>query len=186
MKGTKMHKKWDLSQVSFLVIEDNMHMRSILRSVLGGFGVRQVHEAADGMDGLEVVFDRSPDVILLDWEMTPLSGAEFVRALRAERDMLMATIPIIVVSAHSRKATILEAVKLGIHGFVAKPLSPAVLYDRVCDILQRQSLYGRSKGAFGVPKSASGKKIPVTDLSGPLSRDTADEVAPEDVSLALL
>jgi two-component system, chemotaxis family, chemotaxis protein CheY len=145
----EMSKRWDLSQVSFLVIEDNMHMRSILRSVLSGFGVRQIYEAADGADGLETVVDRTPDMVLVDWAMHPIGGADFIKILRADKDRIVNTTPVVVVSAHSRKATILEAMKLGIHGFIAKPVSPVILYDRIGDILQKQSLNGRCKGVFG-------------------------------------
>lgn len=141
-----MTMHWDLSTVSFLVIDDNMHMRSILRSVLGGFGARHVFEASDGADGLEVVLDRSPDFILCDWVMKPLSGSEFIRTLRAEKDRVLSTLPVVVVSAHSHKATVLEAVNLGIHGFIAKPVSPAVLYRHITDTLYKQALYGRTKG----------------------------------------
>ncbi|MTH96797.1 response regulator [Roseibium sp. RKSG952] len=144
-----MKLQWDLSGVSFLVVEDNSHMRSILRSVLSGLGVRVIYEAADGFQALERVLDRQPDVILVDWMMSPLSGAEFVRILRAEKDPVISTTPVIVVSAHARRATVLEAIKLGIHGFVAKPISPAALYTRIVEVLQRQERDGRSKGFAG-------------------------------------
>ncbi|WP_417684162.1 response regulator [Roseibium sp.] len=163
-----MNKRWDLSQVSFLVVEDNMHMRSILRSVLSGFGVRQIYEAADGADGLEIVLDRTPDFILVDWAMAPVSGADFIKILRSEADRMINTTPVIVVSAHSRKATILEAVKLGVHGFIAKPVSPSVLYNHIGDILYKQSLHGRCKGVFGTTQPTERKgNVSVTDLSRP-------------------
>jgi len=149
-----MNMHWDLSTVSFLIIDDNMHMRSILRSVLGGFGARHVFEASDGADGLEIVLDRSPDFILCDWVMKPLSGSEFIRTLRAERDRLLSTLPVVVVSAHSHKSTVLEAVNLGIHGFIAKPVSPAVLYRHISDILNKQALHGRTKGILFDPPGA--------------------------------
>lgn len=141
-----MNTAGDLSRVSFLVIDDNVHMRSILRSILSGFGARSVYEAAEGADGLETVLDRSPDVVLCDWVMNPLNGADFVRTLRAERDRYLRTLPIIIVSAYSQKSTILEAVNLGIHGFIAKPVSPAILYQRVSHVLTNQALHGRTKG----------------------------------------
>ncbi|MDN3718860.1 response regulator [Roseibium salinum] len=66
-----MRETWDLSKVSCLVAEDNLHMRAILRSVLSGFGIRTVLEASDGADALELVVDRKPDIVLCDWAMTP-------------------------------------------------------------------------------------------------------------------
>ncbi len=191
-----MNRRWDLSGVSFLVIEDNLHMRSILRSVLSGFGVRQIYEASDGADGLELVIDRTPDVVLVDWAMAPVSGADFIRFLRAEKDRIISTTPVIVVSAHSRKATILEAVKLGIHGFVAKPVSPAVLHDRIGDILHKQLTHGRCKGVFGTLREESrslpagldqGRRSKATQRDAPQSVSRAAPQAVEDtMSMALL
>ncbi|MEH0072024.1 response regulator [Pannonibacter sp. Pt2-lr] len=77
----------ELSGVSILVVDDNAHMRAILRSILAGFGARRIFEAADGADGLEIVIDRAPDLVLLDWMMAPVSGEEFLKLLRGTRIM---------------------------------------------------------------------------------------------------
>jgi len=143
-----MRASADLSNLSYLVVDDNTHMRSILRSILAGFGARRIHEAADGADALESVIDRMPDLVVCDWAMAPVGGADFVRLLRADGDRMVATTPVIVVTAHARRPVIVEAVRLGIHGFIAKPLSPAVLYDRITDVVLRQQRLGRTLGNF--------------------------------------
>ncbi|WP_289036088.1 response regulator [uncultured Roseibium sp.] len=179
-----MNRAWDLSQTSFLVIEDNIHMRSILRSVLSGFGVRQIYEASDGADGLEIVLDRTPDFILVDWAMAPVSGADFIKILRSDKDKFISTIPVVVVSAHSQKATIVEAMKLGVHGFIAKPVSPAVLFDRIGDILQKQELHGRCKGVYG--QAAATPKRSGTAAQGTKAAAASARVKKDPVSMALL
>ncbi|EFO29559.1 chemotaxis response regulator protein-glutamate methylesterase 1 [Roseibium sp. TrichSKD4] len=138
--------KRDLSHTSFLVVEDNAHMRSILRSILAGFGVRQIFDAGDGADGLEFAIERYPDVILLDWSMVPVSGSDFLRILRAEKDHQLRTTPVLIVSAQCQRSTVIEAVKLGIHGFIAKPVSPTLLYQHVVNILMRQDSEARTMG----------------------------------------
>lgn len=179
-----MNTHWDLSAVSFLVIDDNMHMRSILRSVLGGFGARHIFEASDGADGLEAVLDRSPDFILCDWVMKPLSGSEFIRTLRAERDKLLSTLPVVVVSAHSHKSTVLEAVNLGIHGFIAKPVSPAVLYRHISDTLQKQALYGRTRGIlFDATPTDRRNRFRGDDCSSSPGNPAGEMIAPVDMAL---
>jgi len=161
-----MQKNIDLSRMSFLVVEDNPHMRSILRSILSGFGVRAIIEASDGAEGLELLIERSPDIVLCDWKMTPMSGSEFTRILRKDRDPSVSTTPVIIISAHARKNVIMEAIQLGIHGFIAKPVSPSVLYERIVDVIHKHGQYGRSKGFFGrKPPALRGDKK-VIDLSG--------------------
>ncbi|NVK34980.1 MAG: response regulator [Rhodobacteraceae bacterium] len=150
-----MDSRRDLAGMSFLVMEDSMHMIAILRSILNGFGVRKVYEASDGADGLEVIGEKIPDFILCDWEMSPTGGATFVHALRAEKDPRLNTIPVLVISGHSHKRNVLEAMQLGVHGFLAKPVSPTGLYQHVASILYRQSIDGRSKGMTPPSRSLS-------------------------------
>ncbi|MEJ8476078.1 response regulator [Roseibium algae] len=180
-----MDRRWDLSQASFLVIDDNIHMRSILRSIVSGFGVRQIFEANDGADGLEIVLDRAPNFILLDWVMAPVSGADFIKILRAEKNEVINTIPVIVVSAHSRKNTIVEAVKLGAHGFIAKPVSPMVLYDRIADVLHKQSLHGPSKGIFHRPLKKPRQVLDVANQSGTKTGSRLEQSAEDWNSLSM-
>lgn len=176
-----MRDSRDISNISCLIAEDNPHMRSILRSVISGFGIRSIFEASDGAEALELVVDRKPDIVLCDWVMNPFGGNEFLRILRNDRDPIASTVPVLVVTAHAKRQTIMEAVEIGIHGFVAKPIAPAILYRHVCDVMQRQELEGRSKGILG-PGHQPQKKRRITDLSGlpPAQPDDSDG------SLALL
>ncbi|MBO6507646.1 MAG: response regulator [Roseibium sp.] len=144
-------------------------MRSILRSVLSGFGIRAVHEASDGAEALEQVVDRKPDIVLCDWVMRPFGGNEFLRILRGDHDLVISTTPVLIVSAHAMKANIMEAVKIGIHGFVAKPIAPAILYRHIGEVLERQEMHGRSKGILGPgqqPKPVEVKLEPTIKDSG--------------------
>jgi len=177
-----VREPWDLSKISCLVVEDNPHMRTILRSVVGGFGVRTICEATEGAEALELVVDRKPDIVLCDWNMSPFGGADFLRILRKDTDPIIKTTPVLVITAHARRPIILEALNIGIHGLVAKPLAPAVLYRHIGEILQRQELQGRSKGISmpGMPGHTGGS---VLDLSS-MAPDQPAEA--EDQSLALL
>jgi two-component system, chemotaxis family, chemotaxis protein CheY len=177
-----LRESWDLSKVSCLVAEDNPHMRAILRSVLSGFGIRVVFEASDGAEALELVVDRKPDIVLCDWVMTPFGGNEFLRILRGDRDLVISTTPVLVVTAHTKKAIIMEAVEIGIHGFVAKPVAPAILYRHIGEVLERQDLHGRSKGILGPGQSKPNQTHSVTDISNL----APEEPAGDESGLALL
>ncbi|WP_283404489.1 response regulator [Roseibium denhamense] len=159
--------------MSCLVAEDNPHMRSILRSVLSGFGIRAIYEASDGAEALELVVDRKPDIVLCDWAMQPFGGNEFLKILRGDRDPLICTMPVLVITAHAKRTTILEAIGIGIHGFVAKPIAPAILYKHMCDILQRQQVEGPSTGIMG-PGDQKTRSLDITDLSGMAPKDQPD------------
>lgn len=177
-----MREKWDLTKISCLIAEDNPHMRTIIRSVLAGFGIRSVYEASDGAEALELVVDRKPDIVLCDWVMNPFGGNEFLRILRSDRDLVINTTPVLVVTAHAKRATILEGIEIGIHGFVAKPIAPAILYRHIGEILERQDMYGRSKGILGPGHQQPSRKLSVTDISPMGTSEPSAELA----GLALL
>ncbi|GAB4515936.1 MAG: response regulator [Roseibium sp.] len=157
-----MRDKRELSRISCLIAEDNQHMRAILRSVLSGFGMRSIFEASDGAEALELVVDRRPDIVLCDWAMNLFGGNEFLHVLRGDHNPVVSTTPVLVVTAHANRKTILEAIAIGIHGFVAKPISPAILYRHINEILDRQEIYGRSKGIC-----EPGRERPQRRLDGP-------------------
>ncbi|MEE4012495.1 response regulator [Roseibium sp. FZY0029] len=177
-----MREKWDLSRISCLIAEDNPHMRSILRSVLTGFGIRSAYEATDGAEALEMVVDRKPDIVLCDWVMNPFGGNEFLRILRSDRDLVISTTPVLIVTAHAKRATILEGIEIGIHGFVAKPIAPAILYRHIGEILERQEIHGRSKGIQGPGQQSPLRKLNIAGTEPVSAPDPTDDLT----GLALL
>src|SRR5262245_65739542 len=72
----------DFNKLRFLVVDDNLHMRRILRMLLHGFGARDVIEAEDGAGGLEAFSTGSPDIVFLDWEMPLFVGLEVIQVVR--------------------------------------------------------------------------------------------------------
>lgn len=62
-----------------LVVDDNQYMRKIIRNLLVNCGVKDIYEAGDGIAALDTIRTVGPDVVILDWEMPLLNGAELVR-----------------------------------------------------------------------------------------------------------
>ena len=77
----------------------------------------------------------APDVVILDWEMPLLNGAELVRIVRSPGVFPMPDIPIIMLTAHGERWRIIEAIKLGVNEFLCKPVSAKALFDRLMSIL---------------------------------------------------
>lgn len=80
-----------------VVIDDNPHDRKLIRRLLQTYKQYRVYEATDGAEGLQVVRDRQPDLIVADLTMPELDGVELVRALKS--DPKISHIPVVVVSA---------------------------------------------------------------------------------------
>src|SRR5271154_7373695 len=104
-----------------LIVDDNQYMRKMIRNLLINCGVKDIYEAADGIAALDAIRTVAPDVVILDWEMPLLSGAELVRIVRSPGVFPMSDVPIIMLSSHGERWRIVEAVRLGVNEFLIKP-----------------------------------------------------------------
>src|SRR6266568_1347706 len=139
----------EFNKLRFLVIDDNVHMRRILRTLLHGFGARDVYEAEDGAAGLEGFTHYSPDVVLTDWAMPIFDGLELAQMIRQPGANANPYVPIIMLTGHSEKKRVMEARDAGITEFLAKPISATALYQRILNIVATPRPFIRTKAYFG-------------------------------------
>jgi two-component system, chemotaxis family, chemotaxis protein CheY len=132
-----------------LVVEDNPHMRAILRAILMGLGVSEVHEAPDGGQAFRVLKRIEPDFVLTDMMMAPVDGIAFVRELRNSPQSPNPFLPVIMVSGHTERARILAARDAGVTEFVAKPITANNLFLRIVEIVERPRPFVRAPSYFG-------------------------------------
>ena len=124
-----------MSTIEILIVDDNQYMRKVVRNLLVNLGVKNIHEAADGIAGLEAIRTYVPDIVLLDWEMPLLNGAELVRIVRSPGVFAVPDVPIIMLTAHVERWRVLDATRLGVNEFLKKPVSGKALLDRIVSIL---------------------------------------------------
>lgn len=139
----------DCSRLRFLIVDDNTHMRRIIRALLHGFGVREAHEAEDGAAGLEAFSSYSPDVVIADWAMPIFDGVELTRMIRQADAIANPFVPIIMVSGYAERRKVLEARDAGVNEFLVKPISAKVLYQRIVSVVLNPRPYIRTKTYFG-------------------------------------
>ena len=123
--------------IKILIVDDDYHMRKVVRTMLTAIGVREIYDAADGMAGLEAIRAITPDIVILDWEMPQVGGAEFVRSVRSPGSFPLPNIPIIVLSGHGERSCVVEATQLGANEYLLKPVSTRALFDRLVSVLAK-------------------------------------------------
>jgi two-component system chemotaxis response regulator CheY len=139
----------DFNKLRFLVVDDNAHMRRILRVLLHGFGAREVHEAEDGASGLEAFTNYLPDIILIDWAMPIFDGLELSQMIRQPGANSNPYVPIIMLTGHSEKRRVVAARQAGITEFMAKPISAKALYQRIVNVVANPRPFIRTRNYFG-------------------------------------
>lgn len=142
-------------QVSnILIADDDSMMRSVLTAVLVQDGY-QIVESTDGEHALAACLSDTPDIVILDWEMPNMTGIQVCRAIRKSRNGSLYYV--IVLTAHSDEAHLVEAFGAGADDFIPKPVSPAELRARVAAAsrlvqLRRQVEQERSSSCHHVAK----------------------------------
>jgi two-component system chemotaxis response regulator CheY len=126
-----------IAPLSVLVVDDSQHMRRIVRNLLLAIGVREVHEASDGIAGLDAIRADEPDVVILEWELPLLNGAELVRIVRSPGLFPMPDLPIIMLSSHGERWRVIEAARIGVNEYLRKPVSARALLERLVSILAK-------------------------------------------------
>jgi len=95
------------------------------------------HALLAGVAGLEAIRMLAPSLVVLDWEMPLLTGAELVRIVRSPGVFPVPDIPIIMLTGHGQRWRVIEAANLGVNEFLKKPVSGKALLDRIVAILTR-------------------------------------------------
>lgn len=134
-KPTKKEIEDLIQSLSVLVVDDNQYMRKMVRNLLVNCGIKDIYEAPDGIAALDVIRTMAPDVVILDWEMPLLTGAELVRIVRSPGVFPIPAIPIIMLTGHCERWRVVEAVRLGVNEFLTKPVSAKAIYDRLVSIM---------------------------------------------------
>ncbi len=124
-------------------------MRILLKQLLRALGVAEMAEAADGAQAFSVMKTFEPDIILVDWEMQPLDGLDFVKLVRTGDDSPNKYVPMIMVTGHSEQNKVTQSRDAGINELLIKPLSAKTLYSRIRAVIERPRPFVESKTYFG-------------------------------------
>jgi CheY-like chemotaxis protein len=119
-----------------LIIEDNEHMRVLLRRLLQRIGI-ECKEYQDGSETLAALEREKPDVILTDYSMEPMDGITFVRALRRLENSRIRATPVIMVTGHTARERIVAARDAGVNEILAKPVTEGGLHSRIQEAVLR-------------------------------------------------
>ncbi len=147
-----------IQDLSILIVDDNQYMRKIVRTLLVNIGVRKVYEASDGIAGLDAIRIVTPDVVILDWELPLLNGAEFVRIVRSPGVFPLSDVPIIMLSSHGERWRVVEAVRIGVNEYLRKPVSAQALLDRLTAIVAKPRPVVQLGDYYGPAAAQAGRR----------------------------
>ncbi|HEX5864952.1 MAG TPA: response regulator, partial [Casimicrobiaceae bacterium] len=115
-----------------MIVDDSLTVRKITSRLLTREGF-EVATAKDGLDALQMLSERTPNVILLDIEMPRMDGFEFAKTLRS--DVRVAHIPIIMITSRTAEKHRNRARELGIEVYLGKPYQEEELLRHLREML---------------------------------------------------
>lgn len=146
-------KELPLKDYSILIIDDEKEIQSFIKSSFADV-FKQIYTAADGKDGLMVVHQYQPDLVICDIMMPRMDGFEFCRLLKS--DIQISHIPVILLTARDNPESQSAGYKLGADFYLSKPFDDDVLLDIIRNLLwNREQIknYYREAGTVAiVPK----------------------------------
>ena len=118
--------------MKILVVDDHESMRRIEKQILNDLGYSNVDMADDGTTALPMLIEGDYDFVITDWNMPKMEGIELLKSIRA--DERICKIPVLLVTAESKKERIVEAAKAGVNDYVVKPFNADTLSAKIARI----------------------------------------------------
>jgi CheY-like chemotaxis protein len=137
-----MKQDW-LKDWIVVVVEDEPDSREVAEILIMELGA-DVHTAANGQEGLELIRKLHPQLIISDLSMPEMDGWTMLQHLQQDRATM--EIPIIALTAHAMIGDREKAIAAGFHNYLTKPLTPATFINDllrvVADIPQTKAIDG--------------------------------------------
>ena len=121
-----------------LVVDDSRTLRRILIRELNSLGFQNILEAADGVEAIATVREKSIDLMLLDMEMPELDGLGVLTELKS--DEVYKSLPIIVISGAEQFDKTIKCIEIGAEDYLPKPFDPILLRARIFSSLEKKRL----------------------------------------------
>lgn len=121
-----------------LIVDDQTYFRTMVRDQLRRLGFTQIVEASDGAEGLAVLAQTKPDLVLLDINMKPMDGLAFLERVREGRNIPDPRVPVIFLTSHAESEKVRRAIELNATGYLVKPIAFMDLQARIATALSRR------------------------------------------------
>jgi two-component system chemotaxis response regulator CheY len=138
-----------LNDIHVLMVDDNGPMRQLVRALARAGGIVHFSEAETAMQALDILRATPVDLVIVDWKMRPMDGLSFTRLIRWESDSPNPYVPILMLTAHTEVSRVAAARDAGVTGFLKKPISTQLFFDRIGNALTDSRNFIRAESFFG-------------------------------------
>lgn len=135
--------------IKVLIVDDNHHMRLLLKELLRSANIQDIEEASEPIEALELLKTKYVDIILVDHNMPTIDGTEFVKIIRNSSDSNNKFVPIIMVTGYSELSKVMAARDAGVNEFLVKPINAKSLMARIQAVIDKPKPFIKANTYFG-------------------------------------
>ncbi|MCG8325212.1 MAG: chemotaxis response regulator CheY [Thiotrichales bacterium] len=121
--------------MKILIVDDFSTMRRIINNLLRDLGYTNTAEAHDGIAALPMLQNGGFDFLVTDWNMPGMQGIDLLKSVRSDPNL--SDLPVLMVTAESKRDQIVEAAQAGVNGYIVKPFTAATLRGKIDKIFAR-------------------------------------------------
>jgi len=121
--------------MKILIVDDFSTMRRIIKNLLRDLGFNNTLEADDGLTALPILKAGGIDFLVTDWNMPGMQGIDLLKTVRA--DAKLSSLPVLMVTAETKREQIMVAAQAGVNGYVVKPFTAVTLNSKIEKIFER-------------------------------------------------
>lgn len=136
-------------KLRFLILDDNIHVLNLVKTMLRGLGAPQVFDARTPAQALEHLRNDEIDIVILDYMLGETDGVEFLRRLRSDPKSPAPFVPVIMLTSHTERRRVEAARDAGANAFCTKPVTAAEILRKVAMIADHQRDFVRSPDYVG-------------------------------------
>jgi CheY-like chemotaxis protein len=177
----------DLSQMNALVVDADPYATEMLARIMRGFGLKNHSSAFSGESAIQAVAEKKPDLVLVESRLPDMTGSDVIKRIRREENPLIRHMPLIIMTGHTVMADIEMARNSGANIVIKKPVSAAILFDRILwaastdrDFIETPSYVGPDRRFKSLgPPNGIGRRS--TDLSAEVGAASEPNLAQSEI-----
>jgi CheY-like chemotaxis protein len=179
----------NLEKLVVLLVDDNPQSLDILAQVVTGFGVRSIIRSPGGEDARAQLSRDQYDLVITDAQMPGLDGYALTSWIRREAPGQNRFVPVILVTAHTRKTHVTRARDCGANYAITKPIRPKTVLERIYWIAKEDRMFievdtyagpDRRFRREGPPAGIDGRRA--EDLSTQLGEATSPNLSQDQIN----
>lgn len=121
----------NLEEIDIVVVDDNPGMIKILMTILSAFKVKRSRYYTSAEQALTDMISEPPNILITDWVMSPIDGMDMLQTMRNKAMHPLCNTAIIILTGEPSRKNMVNALDNAASYFMAKPLSPTVLLERI-------------------------------------------------------